>query len=67
MQNTAGLALQVPKKWSEIVLAFPFNCVHLHFSGDSCVYGVLNDYPFYFCSKKKEIKFLLVIMAVHVS
>lgn len=44
------------KKWSEIVLAFAFNCVHLHFSGDSCVYGVLNDYPFYFCSKKKEIK-----------
>lgn len=51
------------KKWPEMVLASPFNCVHLHFSGDSCVYGVLNDYPFYFCSKKKEIKSLLLIMA----
>lgn len=57
MQNTAGLVLQVQKKkWPEIVLAFLFNCVHLHFSGGSCVYGALNDYPSYICSKKEKIK-----------
>lgn len=55
------------KKWSEIVLAFPFNCIHLHFSGGSCAYGVLNDYPCYFSSKEEEeIKSLLVIGVVHV-
>lgn len=42
-----------------------FTCVFL---GGSCVYGVLNDYPCYFRSKKEEeIKSLLVVWVVRLS